>query len=94
MQKMEECIYSKNEVCQLLGITAFTLQNWYRWEKKEIECKEVTEPYLPVPQKLNNAKGRPLRWSLEMIEELKLYQHQIVKGRNGIYGKYTNLCWH
>ncbi|WP_026669119.1 hypothetical protein [Butyrivibrio sp. AE3006] len=86
--------YSKNDVCSILGITSFTLENWYRWERKEITNKAVTDNYLPQPIKLENQKGKPLRWSLEMVELLKAYQDQIVRGRNGKYGKYTNAHWH
>lgn len=91
---MDNCIYSKNEVCQMLGITNFTINNWYRWERKEIENGDVEKAYLPEPLKLENVKGRPLRWSLNMIEELRKYQNSIVHGRNGKYGKYTNCAWH
>lgn len=90
----EECIYSKKDVCTMLGITSFTIENWYRWERKEIENGNVEEPYLPCPEKLENAKGRPFRWSMKMIEKLRDYQKNIVHGRNGRYGKYTNASRH
>lgn len=90
----DACIYSKYDVCSMLGISVFTIDNWYRWEKKEIENGRVKEYYLPRPEKLQNVKGRPLRWSPEMVAELRDYQSSIVHGRNGIYGKYTRARWH
>lgn len=94
MQMFEDFIYSKEEVCSMLGITHFTLENWYRWEKKELKEGNAVGNYLPVPVQLENTKGRPLRWSLSMVNELSEYKKSIVKGRNGRYGKYTNYAWH
>lgn len=87
---MEECIYSREDVCSLLGISVFTMRSWYNWQKKQIEEGIVQEEYLPHPQRIVNAKGQPLMWSLDMIDDLRMYQSSIVKGRNGKYGKYTN----
>ena len=91
---MDERIYSKKEVCDMLNISTFTLETWYRWEKKELENEEVVGHYLPQPLRLENTRGKPLRWTYEMIEELKYFQSQIVRGRNGRFGKYTNAKWH
>lgn len=88
----EGYIYSKSDVCYLLGITIYTIENWYRWERKEIQEGKVAKNYLPQPVKLENTKGKPLRWSEEMIEELEEYQKTIIHGRNGKYGCYTNLA--
>jgi|GEM_PF-2451251 transposase len=90
----DEYLYSKKDVCEMLGISYFTIENWYRWERKEISNGNVQEAYLPRPKKLDNVKGRPLRWSGKMIEELRDYQKKLVRGRNGRYGKYTNAVWH
>ena len=90
----EECIYSKRDVCAFLGISTFTLEAWYRWERKEMQSEKVQDYYLPQPVKMKNEKGKPLRWSFAMINLLKDYQAGIIRGRNGIYGKYTNAAWH
>ncbi|MCR5728552.1 MAG: hypothetical protein K6G24_13940 [Lachnospiraceae bacterium] len=91
---MDECIYSKNQVCEMLGITFFTIGNWYSWQRKLIEQGEVSEEYLPAPEKRMNEKGRPLMWSFAMIEQLKAYQASIARGRSGIYGRFTNKKKH
>ncbi len=91
---LEDCIYSKKDVCEMLGISTFTIDAWYRWERMGLRDGEVSDSYLPKPVKMENEKGRPLRWSLSMVDTLRQYQACIVKGRNGIYGKYTNACWH
>lgn len=83
-----EKMYSANDVCKALKITNYTLSNWYRWERKRVS--EGCEPYLPQPQKLEHTKGSPRLWTKEMVEELRLYQKNIVSGRNGIYGVYSN----
>lgn len=87
---MSTCVLNKNDVCNILGISQYTIVSWYRWQKKQLDNGEVSEEYLPRPKQQENVKGRPLMWSLEMLEELKKYQETIVKGRNGVYGKYTN----
>jgi hypothetical protein len=88
------CIYSRNDVCEMLGISTFTLTNWYKWERKELSEQIVDEEYLPRPVQLEHVKGRPLRWSYEMVTSLMEYKEHIVKGRNGRFGKYTNTKWH
>ncbi len=91
---MDECVYSRNQVCEMLGISSFTIINWYQWQDKLIKAGEVTNNYLPVPEKRQNVKGRPLMWSLEMINQLRTYQDSIKHGRNGIYGRFTNAQKH
>lgn len=85
------CRYSKRDVCDALGISEFTLNNWYTWQNKRFRDQIVQEEYLPRPMKIEHMKGKPRRWSARMIEILREYQRGIVKGRNGIYGKYTNF---
>lgn len=34
----DTCIYSKYDVCAMLGISIFTIDNWYRWEKKKLKA--------------------------------------------------------
>lgn len=85
-----EKMYSNNEVCEILKISTWTLINWYQWQKKQIAKGLIEEEYLPKPIKLEHEKGKPNKWTEEMIEQLKNYQSTIVVGRNGIYGAYTN----
>lgn len=91
---VDECIYSKKEVCDFLGISTFTLEAWYRWERKEIQNECVWDYYLPQPLQIQNKRGKSLRWSLAMVEQLQNYQSKIIRGRNGVYGKYTNVACH
>lgn len=78
------------EVCDKLGITTYTLGNWYRWESRMLKDGLIEKNCLPIPLRLNNAKGRPRRWTESMIKELKDYKDHLVIGRNGIYGAYSN----
>lgn len=91
---MEQVLYDKREVCEILGISDYTLDTWYLWETKEIRNKAVEQNYLPIPIKDRSKKGCPRRWTEEMVIELKDYQKGIVRGRNGKYGKYSNPAWH
>lgn len=83
-------MYKANEVCDILGITIWTLTNWYQWERISLEDGTITERVLPIPTKVPNVKGKPRMWSEEQLEELKQFQTTIVRGRNGIMAKVTN----
>lgn len=83
-------MYKANEVCDILGITIWTLTNWYQWERISLEDGTITKRVLPIPTKVPNVKGKPRMWSDEQIEELKQFQTTIVRGRNGIMAKVTN----
>ena len=93
-ESMGDDLYSKQQVCDILGISFYTLNNWYRWQKKSLDSREISEEYLPKPIKITNAKGCPLMWTMHMIERLKEYKKRIVRGRNGEFGKYTNSRKH
>lgn len=87
---MEERYYNRTEVCEILGITNFTITNWYRWQNTLIKNGEIDKQYLPAPIRQKNVKGQPLFWTDEMVDELKKYKDSIIHGRNGVYGKFTN----
>lgn len=80
----ETNLFTVNQVCEKLEITTFTLSNWYAWEKK------LGEDYLPKPIILEHQKGKPRRWTEDMIEKLLAFKKTIKKGRYGSYGKFTN----
>lgn len=86
----ETKLYSANEVCEILGISTFTLTNWYRWEKMQIRDGIISEGRLPVPQRLKNCKGVPRRWTAKDVEALKEFKKNIVVGRLGVFGRYSN----
>lgn len=85
-----EKLYSADEVCKELNITIYTLSNWYRWQTKQLESGNAKEPYLPEPIRIPNVKGRPRRWDKAMLTQLKEFKKNIVVGRNGVYGVYSN----
>jgi hypothetical protein len=85
-----EKLYNASQVCERLGITIYTLTNWYNWEKKGLRDGLVKEPYLPEPLRMTNVKGKPRMWTETMVEGLTEYQKGIVTGRNGSYGIYSN----
>lgn len=87
---VNEKLYSATEICEELKISIWTLSNWYTWERKQLADKIVAQRYLPQPVRLNNQKGKPRRWSAEMLEQLRVYQKSIVTGRLGSYGAYSN----
>lgn len=82
--------YNIHEICEYLNISSWTLLHWYDLEKKQLKDGLIDKPYLPVPERLTNVKGRPKMWTQEMADALKEYQSNIIMGRNGIYGVYSN----
>lgn len=85
-----EKLYKVDEVCEQLQISPHTLLKWYQWEKYSIRDGKVTEQFLPQPIKLENQKGQPKAWTQEQIEQLKVFKENMVFGRNGRFGKYSN----
>ena len=83
-------MHNANEVCKQLGITIWTLTNWYQWQRISLKDGTLDEPILPEPIKEEGVKGKPRMWSDEQIEELREFQKQIVRGRNAIMAKVPN----
>ena len=83
-----EKLYTEIELCEILNISNWTLKSWYLWESRDI--KKGMDRYLPVPIKLSDRRGRPKRWTNDMVKQLQEYQKSIVKGRNGVHGEYSN----
>lgn len=83
-------MYKADEVCRKLGITIWTLTNWYQWERISLEDGSLPERVLPIPEKLLEVKGKPRVWNDDQLDALRLFQSQIVKGRNGVMAKVTN----
>lgn len=83
-------LYNATEVCEALGISHHTLSFWYRLERKQLSEGLITESYLPEPIKMKNLRGKPNMWDTNMLEALKNFKANIVTGRNGINGAYTN----
>ncbi len=82
--------FKVEDVCKMLGITTWTLTNWYQWERISLEEGTLTERVLPVPIKVTDAKGKPRMWTAHQITELREFQKNIIKGRNGVMAKVTN----
>jgi hypothetical protein len=83
-------LFKASEVCNRLGITTWTLTNWYQWERISLEDGSLSARCLPVPIKAEGVKGKPRMWTENQIEELRAFQNNIVKGRNGIMARVTN----
>lgn len=92
MSKQKE--YRVYELCNELGISFYTLSNWYRYQTKQLQEGVITERYLPEPIRLEDIKGKPRVWTEKMVSELREYQKNIVTGRNGVYGKYSNPLYY
>ena len=87
---MRDGLYSKQEVAKELDVSIYTITNWYKWESKLIRTSEIKQRFLPIPTKIRYAKGQPNYWSFEQIEQLREFKDNMIKGRNGMFGKFTN----
>lgn len=83
-------MYNLYQVCEQIGVSTYTVKNWYRWENSLIKTGKITERYLPQPERQIHTKGSPRMWTDKMIEQLKEFKSNIVVGRNGIYGEFSN----
>jgi len=82
--------YRVDEVCEKVGISQHTMIRWYYWEGCELRDGVITERYLPIPEKDISKRGKPKYWTEEQIEQLKEFKKNMVVGRHGRYGKYSN----
>lgn len=85
-------MFNLYEVCEQLGVSTYTVKNWYRWENNLLKQGRITKRYLPQPKTKVHTKGSPRMWTDKMVEELKEFKSNIVTGRNGIYGEFSNPC--
>lgn len=85
-----EKTYLLNEVCEEVNISIHTLQKWYQWERYELKEGLVSKNYLPIPTKLTDKRGKPRIWTESQVEELKKFKENMVIGRKGRFGKYSN----
>lgn len=83
-------LYDLNQTAEKVGMSPHTITTWYRWEHKDLKYGKVSENYLPVPIKLKGVQGTPRRWTDQMIAQLKVHKRKMSRGRNGIYGEYSN----
>lgn len=83
--------YRTKDVCEALHITSWTLTNWYQWERKALASGQILKRELPVPKKLADIKGSPRIWTEKQLEELKTFQKNIIRGRNGRMSEVTNM---
>ena len=83
-------MYNLYEVCEQLGVSTYTVKNWYMWENRLIKQQKIKKRYLPQPKKQKHTKGSPNMCDDKMIEQLKEFKANIVTGRNGIYGEFSN----
>lgn len=82
--------FTAKEVCENLGITIWTLTNWYQWERISLTDGSLTDRVLPIAKREETEKGRPRYWSREQLAELQQFQKTVVRGRNGKMAKVTN----
>lgn len=83
-------MYTLTETAELIGVSIHTIDTWYKHQAQAIRDGYITEEFLPKPLIEEHLSGKPRRWTPEMVEQLKAYRATIVRGRNGVMGRYSN----
>lgn len=65
---------SISELAYLLNVSVFTINRWYRWQKK------FNKKVLPEPKRI----GVRNYWKQEDVPVLLEFKNNIIKGRNGV----------
>lgn len=63
-----------SELAYLLDVSVFTINRWYRWQKK------FNKNVLPEPKRI----GVRNYWKQEDVPILLEFKNKIIKGRNGV----------
>ena len=80
-------LYKVEEVAVQIGVSAPTINRWYRTKKRNPQNELLAK--LPDYSLENNGRGNKVRlWSEEDIWSLTEFLTQITKGRAGKMGKY------
>lgn len=79
------------EVCVLVGISIYTLNNWYKFKKAEPKNK-----YAKMLPKFTQSTSRQTRyWKRTDIPKLIEFKNSIPQGVSGVMGKVTQkYCKH
>ena len=79
------------QVCNELNVSVKTLTNWYKWYEDSSFEKPQNIPELP--KYVRNTKNGPRYWNPSDIQQLKVFQEFLPKGRNGIMGEFNKKYW-
>lgn len=86
---MANRLYNRYEVAERVGVSTYTISNWYKVEKKMKNDVAGYVSKLPEPITDNTKCGQPKYWTEAQIKELMMFKKGMVFGRYGIYGKYN-----
>lgn len=85
MKTVDESLLTGAEVCVLVGISIYTLNNWYKFKKEQPKNK-----YAKMLPKYTQVQERQTRyWKREDIPKLIEFKTSIPQGVNGVMGKVT-----
>ena len=90
-KKNNNGFYTATEVSQQLNISVKTLTNWYNWYNDETIEKPKDTPTIPTYRQ--DHPRSPRLWTTEQINQLKVFQEWIPRGRNGVMGRYSERYW-
>lgn len=80
-----------SEISYLIGVSIYTLNNWYRWAGDAAFSKPPDAPKLP-----RYWQGRPRGprlWKEGDLPLLRLFKEWVPKGRGGVMGQSNSRLW-
>lgn len=78
-------LLSLTELAIILGVSVYTINNWYSWKRKN--PKHEYAKFLPDPQQ--KAPHSIRQWKKSDVPSLVKFQKIIPRGRNGVMGGVT-----
>ena len=80
-----------SNVANKLNISVKTLTNWYKWAFDDAIQKP--ENYPKLPEYTQSYQRGPRLWTESDVEQLKLFQSWLPRGRNGVMGEVSSKYW-
>lgn len=84
----KEKLLTATEVCVLVGISVYTLNNWYTF--KRLHPRHELSKLLPKPIQANE-KG-PRYWKRSDVDSIMEFKARRPRGRNGVMGELQPKC--
>ena len=84
-------MYSADETAKMVGISIYTLNNWYKWNKDTDYVKPENLPELPTY--MQEKERAPRYWTKEAINVLIDFKSKLPHGRAGVMGDFNARSW-
>lgn len=84
-------LMTASEVAVAVGISIYTLNNWYKWDS--IATKEERSEMPELPKFIQEQPRQPRYWESKDIWKLIEFKANVKKGRAGKMGKVSGMYY-